>query len=420
MSHILLLPFGTSGSIYPFVWLGRQLLERGHRVTMISSSVYEKTAMGAGIGFFSPETDELPQMLGDSGLWNPSTSTQVAFDYAGRAVAPCVAAIDRVIREMGRPDIMLAPMISFGARIAREKHGIPLISVHLHPAAMMSADDIPLTLLWLRYLRKLPLPIRKFILSLPSPYDRFALPSVIEACVAHGVKPPARLWKEWHHSPDGVLALFPSWYASIVRDQPDNTFQWDFPLEDMAHHHGMEQNLENFLAQGTPPILFTAGTGQYHATEFFKIAARVVAKLGHRAVFLTTKPEQLPSNLPNAIFVTAYAPFSLLLPQAAMMVHHGGIGTLSQCFAAGIPQLVVHMSLDQPDNADRVARLGVGLSIGAQQLTEKRLSALVKRCLEDRSFKDHASRRAEDLKRRQPLADLIAWLEVTMDGATLK
>lgn len=416
MRHILLLPFGTSGSIYPFIWLGKKLIERGHRVTMISSSVYEKSAVGAGIDFFSPEPDQLPQMLADSGLWNPSTSKRVAFEYGGRAVAPSVEAIDRVIRENGKPDLMLAPMISFGARIAREKYGIPLISVHLYPVAMMSADDVPLAMPALRFLRVLPLPIRKFVLSLPSPYDRFALPSVVDACATHGVKPPKRLWKEWHHSPDGALALFPSWYGSIAKDQPDNTFQWDFPLEDMAHHRGMEPDLEAFLAEGHPPILFTAGTGQYHAADFFKTAAQVVARLESRAVFLTTKPEQVPKNLPSSIFVAAYAPFSLLLPQAAVMVHHGGIGTLSQCFAAGIPQLVVHMSLDQPDNADRVERLGVGLSIGAEQVTENRLFTLVKRCLEERSFKDNATLRAKRLKQREPLADMLHWLETTMGG----
>ena len=48
--------------------------------------------------------------------------------------------------EAGKPDLMLAPMISFAARIAREKHGIRLITVHLYPAAMMSADDAPLVL----------------------------------------------------------------------------------------------------------------------------------------------------------------------------------------------------------------------------------------------------------------------------------
>ena len=416
MSHILLLPFGTSGSIFPFIWLGRMLLARGHRVTMIASAVYQQTAESVGIGFFPPAPDVLPLMLADAGLWRPGSNKQVAFTYAGEAIGPCAEAIDRVIRELGKPDLMLAPMISFGARIAREKHGISLITVHFYPAAMMSADDVPLVLPGFRFLRMLPLPLRKFILSLPSPYDRFAMPAVVAACAVHGVRPPTRLWKPWHHSPDGVLALFPSWYGRVEKDHPDNTLQWDFPLEDMAQQRGMEQDLERFLTAGERPILFTAGTGQYHAAGFFKIAVRMVSELGCRAVFLTAKTEQLPKDLPASIFVSAYAPFSLLLPRAAVMVHHGGIGTVAQCLAAGIPQIVVHMSLDQPDNAARVERLGAGLSLGIARLTAERLLPLLKRCLEDGTIRENALQHARHLRQRQPVAGLLDWLEQAMGG----
>jgi rhamnosyltransferase subunit B len=309
---------------------------------------------------------------------------------------------------------MLAPMISFGARIAREKHGIPLVTVHFYPAAMMSADDVPLVLPGFRFLRMLPLAVRKAVLSLPSPYDRFAMPAVLEACALHGVKPPARLWKPWHHSPDGVLALFPSWYAGVAMDQPEHTLQWDFPLEDMVQQRGMEPELDHFLKAGERPVLFTAGTGQYHAAGFFEVAVRVVSKLGCRAVFLTSKTEQVPKNLPSSIIVSAYAPFSLLLPRAAVMVHHGGIGTVAQCFAAGIPQIVVHMSLDQPDNAARVVRLGVGLSMGIRRLTAERLLPMLKRCLHDGVIRENALQRARQMRQRQPLAALFAWLEETM------
>lgn len=417
MSHILLLPFGTSGSVFPFIWLGRKLLERGHQVTMISSPLYQKAASDAGIGFFTPETDELSSMLADPGLWGKDTSAKVAFTYGGRAIDPCMAAIDRVIAQAGKPDLMLAPMITFGARIAREKYGIRLITVHLYPAVMMSADDVPIVFPAIRFLRGLPLPLRKFIISLPSPYDRFALPALRKACTDHGVKPPKRLWKDWHHSPDGVLALFPSWFSEIKRDQPQNTFQWDFPLEDMAHHRPMQPELERFLAAGERPILFTAGTGQFHAAEFFLTAARVVSRLGCRAVFLTMKPEQVPPDLPDSIFVAFYAPFSQLLPLAAVMVHHGGIGTTSQCLAAGIPQLVVYMSLDQPDNAKRVERLGVGLSISSDKLTEARLLPMTERCLTDAGIKASVARHSKRMQQRQPLTDLLIWVEDTIrDG----
>jgi rhamnosyltransferase subunit B len=119
----------------------------------------------------------------------------------------------------------------------------------------------------------------------------------------------------------------------------------------------------------------------------------------------------VPPDLPDSIYVTAYAPFSQLLPLAAAMVHHGGIGTLSQCLAAGVPQLVVFMSLDQPDNAARIERLGVGLSLSSENLTEKRLLPLIKRCLEDPKIQAKAAHHAKQLQLRQAPTAMLDWLE---------
>ena len=54
-----------------------------------------------------------------------------------------------------------------------------------------------------------------------------------------------------------------------------------------------------------------------------------------------------------------YAPFTEVLPRAAALVHHGGIGSAAQALAAGVPHLVMPMTFDQPDNADRLRELGV-------------------------------------------------------------
>ena len=47
-------------------------------------------------------------------------------------------------------------------------------------------------------------------------------------------------------------------------------------------------------------------------------------------------------------------------PRAAAVVHQCGIGTLSAALRAGRPQLLSPVGFDQPDNAARAARLGVG------------------------------------------------------------
>ena len=41
------------------------------------------------------------------------------------------------------------------------------------------------------------------------------------------------------------------------------------------------------------------------------------------------------------------------------VIHHGGMGTVGWATAAGVPQLVLAMGADRPDNAARLQHLGV-------------------------------------------------------------
>lgn len=110
---------------------------------------------------------------------------------------------------------MMAPMINFGARLIREKRRIPLVSVHLYPMILPSAHNVPLFAPTARWLRKMPLWVRRGAMTLPKkPLDRHALTAVRESCAAHGVPKVFALSGQWWHSPDGVLALFPEWFAA--------------------------------------------------------------------------------------------------------------------------------------------------------------------------------------------------------------
>ena len=51
MAHIILLPFGSAGDVFPFIWLGRHLRTRGHSVTMITACLFEEYARAAGLDF---------------------------------------------------------------------------------------------------------------------------------------------------------------------------------------------------------------------------------------------------------------------------------------------------------------------------------------------------------------------------------
>ncbi|MBE2287329.1 MAG: glycosyltransferase [Prosthecobacter sp.] len=410
MSHVLLLPYGTSGSTYPFIWLGRQLLAHGHRVTMITAPRYEALAKQAGLDFSATPNDELEQMLRDPSLWKLGLGLKTAYTHGGRAAKDYVAAAEAVMKSAGRADLIMAPMICFGARVLREKLGIPLVTTHLYPMMIIKGHRPPVVIPPFRWLRSMPLIVRRTILRFPNPLDLFAMGPVRRCSIAHGVRPRS-LWKEWWDSPDGVLALFPDWFAAPQPDWPQNFLQWDFPLEDMGGEQPVEDALARFLAQDGKPVFFTAGTGHFHAEKFFATAAKLVEALGCRAVFITPRPEQLPSGLPDNVFVTRYAPFRQILPQARAFVHHGGIGTTSQCLAAGVPQLVVPMSLDQPDNADRVEQLGVGLQISHSRFSVAKALPLLRRCLEDETIAGRAREHALRMQKQRDPAALVRWLE---------
>ncbi len=411
MKRFLLLPHGSSGDVYPFIWLGRLLRERGHQVTLIAPRVFAASVLAAGVDFMPLPHDEHEEMCAHPDLYHPAKGMFVAYGFAGRATGAYADAIEAWITLHGRPDLLLAPVIAFGAWLIHLKLKIPLVTVQLHPMSLMSAHEVPLLSPLVRWLRLLPMIVRKAILSLPSPFDLTALLPIWKACLRHQVRPPLSPWLQWYHSANGVLALFPSWYARPQPDWPKNMLQWDFPLEDLAQENTLPADLVTFLEGGDKPVVFTAGTANQFAQGFFKTAAELAARLHIRAVFVTLYPAQIPAGMSSSIRVVSYAAFGSLLAHAAAFVHHGGIGTLAQGLAAGLPQLIVSMCHDQPDNGERIERLGVGLTLGMKDFTADRAEPLLRRLLEDPAMRQRAAELAALARQRAAPDTLMEWLE---------
>jgi UDP:flavonoid glycosyltransferase YjiC (YdhE family) len=133
-----------------------------------------------------------------------------------------------------------------------------------------------------------------------------------------------------------------------------------FPLWDEAAQTGTQPELDAFLDAGEAPLVFAPGSANRQAAAFFRAAVDACVRLKRRGILLTQFAEQIPRPLPASVRHFGYVPFSRLLPRAAALVHHGGIGTTAQGLRAGVPHLVMPMAHDQPDNAARLKRLGVG------------------------------------------------------------
>jgi UDP:flavonoid glycosyltransferase YjiC (YdhE family) len=104
-------------------------------------------------------------------------------------------------------------------------------------------------------------------------------------------------------------------------------------------------------------------------------------------------------------------PFSHVLPRAAAIVHHGGIGTCAQGLAAGIPQLIMPLGFDQPDNTNRLWRLGVARWVRPSAFTGDRVARELDALFTDARVAERCAHWAQEIARRDGVADTCRTLE---------
>lgn len=360
--RVLVAPFGTGGDVHPCVGVGVALRQRGHDVSLMVNDHFRPMAENNELDFIPIGTAQWYK----TAIQNPAlTKTLAGARAAGRYMLETIEPYYRAIAENYEPGntVVLATWNAFGARIAHDKLGVPLITLALQPALFPSAYKMPPIGTFPRIPNWLPRPmVRGLIWGGGRLADRFVCASKIDAYRAKlGLPPNPRPLANWWLSPQLIIALFPDWYAEPQPDWPPAVRMTGFPLFDREDQDTtLPADVARFLDEGTPPIVFTPGTGNPHDHEFFQTAVEVCHRLGRRAMLLTPHASQVPSDLPRSICHFPYLPFSQVLPKAAAIVHHGGVGTTSQAMAGGIPQLVIPMVNDQPDNALRVKELGVG------------------------------------------------------------
>jgi UDP:flavonoid glycosyltransferase YjiC (YdhE family) len=371
---ILLPTLGSAGDVHPAIALATALQRRGHSVTVITNEYFSAQIESAGLGFTPLGTwADAERIIADPRLYSPTKSFDV---IAQEVIIPNLEPLYRILESHRTPStVIAASSICLGARIAHEKLGIPMATIHLQPSIIRSLADsgrqgrLPMG-------PSAPLWWKRFVYwAIDSIYiDRQLAPPLNRFRASLGLPPVQRVFAEWLHSPQLVLGLFPDWWGPIQPDWPAALRLTGFVLHDAAGHYDIPPELEDFLSAGPPPIVFTPGSAGANLHGFFRESVEACRITGHRAMLVTSFPEQLPPDLPPNVRAFPYLPFSQILPRAAALVHPGGIGTIAQAIRAGIPQLVVPHGNDQPDNALRLERLRLGVSIYPERYKAARVA----------------------------------------------
>jgi UDP:flavonoid glycosyltransferase YjiC (YdhE family) len=383
MARILVAALGSHRDVHPFIAVSQALKRRGHDVRMIAPVMYADLAKAAGVEFVGVGTiEQFEEFSSREELWDPMKGFEVVAEGAGEMLPIYYEAI--VANHEPGETVLVQSTLVVAARIARETLRIPGATVHLSPACFRSSID-PCYTPPLAVAGWMPGWWNRFIFAVADKLilDRAFCPRLNEFRKSLGLKPVRRILGDWIHSRDRVIGLFPNWYAPVQADWPKQTVLTGFPLYDESDVTPVSTELEAFLSAGSPPMAFTPGSAMRHGDDFFDAAVGMCKRLNRRGILLSRHKQHVPGNLPPEILHLDFVPFSKLLPRCAAIVHHGGIGTCAQGLAAGIPQLAVSMSHDQPDNGRRLQRLSVGGVIPARKFTAERGAAVMKELLDE-------------------------------------
>jgi len=158
----------------------------------------------------------------------------------------------------------------------------------------------------------------------------------------------------------------------------------------------------------SPPVVyFSLGTLWANADVVRRVLAglaelpiQVVATLG---ALDPTDVSPVPANAE----LHRYVPQQQVLPEASLVVHHAGAGTMFGALAHGLPQVALPQAADNFLNADVLTRAGVALSLAPHEVTSEAVTAAVQEVLEDGSFAAAARVIAEEID-GMPSADEVA------------
>ncbi len=406
----LLTPVGSAGDVLPFVAIGQRLAARGRRVAIATNQYFEPVISRAGLAFHELGTaEEYLQTTSDPDLWHPRRGFKAVMRHTA---GPLVSKTVNVIRELAgqSPLVLVSSTVAFGARCAQELLGVPHVSVHLSPSCIQTAYDTA-TYPGLSLLRRAPLPMRRFFMHTLNRLiiDRTIGPMLNSSRAELGLPPVRDIMLRWMHSPDRVIGLWPANFCAIQPDWPNQVRLTTFPLSDASGLEPLPDELIRFMSNGEPPIVFTPGSANAHAADFFRTSVEVCRRLNRRGLFLSRLTKAMP-KLPEFIRHFDYAPFGQVFPQAAAVVHHGGIGTTAQCLAAGVPQFITWMSHDQPDNAARATHLSAVASLNAARYTLRRVIHMIAPLLEG-SARQHCQPMAKQLQSVDPLNETCDLIE---------
>jgi UDP:flavonoid glycosyltransferase YjiC (YdhE family) len=394
MSRFLLTTLGSLGDLYPYIAVARSLIGRGQQAVLATAEEYRTAVEEAGVEF-------APVRPGFAELGEYQELVKKAFDVRRgpeflirELIMPHLySAYSDLWQASAGADLLVSHPLTYALPVVAEKRGLPWVATVLSPMSFVSSYDPPTipSFVWFDSLRSFRPWLHRPLFALGKFLLRRWEAPVQELRRQLGLRPSARsAMFEGQFSPLANLALFDRELAAPQPDWPERVEICGAPVYDgPPAARDILEELEHFLDQGDPPLVFVLGSSAvWLAGDFWRSAIDAALRLGKRAILITGSQEI--GSLPEAVKTFSFLPYSRIFPKAAAVVHQAGIGTLAQAMRAGRPQLIVPVAFDQPDNARRAAGLGVARILPFRKVKTEQLASELYKLLTNPRYQDNA------------------------------
>lgn len=344
MSDYILVTHWTGGDVYPFIRLGKMLKREGHKVTIVTHCIYEENAKSAGLDFVAVDTlDEYESMNRDlpmltDPIGHKDEYVHFHIHYHGK---------ERLLREV---DLIEKVCSSDSIIIARNRSSISGLLVaeknHLRYASMILAPN---------YFSHMELHNEMF--------GNAFCEEINKAREALQL-PPISDWKDWLYSPKVILCGWPRWYADRDETWAEGATPIGFLEEcDQPKEIELAQDITDFLNEAKQRnkkiAIVTGGSARMANVDFYRTAIHSCILAGVYTIAITPYDECIPQDIPETVKCVRYVPLRYLMTKVDLVIHHGGMGSINDAIDAEIAQIVMPHMIDGPDNADRLAALGI-------------------------------------------------------------
>ncbi|KAF7928034.1 uncharacterized protein EAE97_009832 [Botrytis byssoidea] len=427
---IVVMVIGSRGDIQPFLKLGKNLKEYGHRVRIATHPAFRDFVQNdSGLEFFSVGGDpaELMAFMVKNPGMIPTMDTlkkgevgrrreQMAEMFEGFWRA-CINATDEEkdvtnLKMMGDrapfvADAIIANPPCFAHIHCAERLGVPLHLMFTFPYTPTQAFPHPLanikkTNVDPGYTNFMSYPLVEMMTwqGLGDLVNNFRVKTL-------GLEPVSTLW-----APGQLYRLKVPytylWSPGLVPKPKDWGPEIDiagFVFLDLADTFTPPDDLVKFLDDGEPPIYIGFGSIVVDDPDrFTEMIFEAVKRAGVRALVSKGWGGLGGENTPENVFMLENTPHDWLFPKVKAVVHHGGAGTTAIGLKCGKPTMIVPFFGDQQFWGSMIGTSGAGADpVPYKELTADKLAEGIKQCLTDEA--------------REAVEKIAKDIEVEGDGA---